>query len=164
MRYLVEVKQLVAPESLTDSNDRLHNPTGRHVIHANTAQAALIVFHQTVQIAALDDFEVIIKHYPEAADALGAAVRVGLEIPPDPDGMNTKRAGRAEDAIVAYLGNTGSSSDKNAAISDLLCDLRHMCDYHGEVFTTVLATSTHHYLAEITPVANDMPVLPIDIG
>lgn len=47
-------------------------------------------------------------------------------IPPDPEGMNDRRAQWAKDAITHFQDATGA--DLGDALADLLCDVMHLCD------------------------------------
>ncbi len=66
--------------------------------------------------------------------------------PADVQYDNTRRAGFALDAVVAYQRH---GVDDESTISDLLCDLRHLCDALGLEFAAELARGEHHYEAEI---------------
>lgn len=59
---------------------------------------------------------------------------------------NTQRAGHALLALAAYA--AGDGVDEDSLISDLLCDLRHLCDALGENFDEESARSERHYTAE----------------
>lgn len=47
-------------------------------------------------------------------------------LPPDPDNLNDDRATWAAEAVRHFRRVTGA--DWNDAVSDLLCDLMHLCD------------------------------------
>lgn len=75
------------------------------------------------------------------------------KLPPDPEGMNDDRAEVAANCIQYFQSQTGS--EWNTAITDLLCDLMHMCDRQtledGETpydFEDALRTARMHYEAE----------------
>lgn len=70
------------------------------------------------------------------------------QLPPDPEGMNDNRAEWADGAIEAFQAATGT--DREDALSDLLCDLMHLCDrdvFLGD-FDTQLERARGHYEAE----------------
>jgi hypothetical protein len=60
---------------------------------------------------------------------------------------NTRRAGFALLALGAYADRVGT--DEESVISDLIGDLRHLCDALGEDFDTQAERSLLHYNAEI---------------
>jgi hypothetical protein len=60
---------------------------------------------------------------------------------------NTVRAGFALGALEAFTDRVGLDDD--SAVSDLLCDLRHLCDALGLDFDAEVARGTGHYNAEI---------------
>lgn len=59
---------------------------------------------------------------------------------------NTRRAGFALTALLAY---STYGVDADCIISDLLSDLRHLCDALGEDFDTESERGARHYAAEI---------------
>jgi hypothetical protein len=61
------------------------------------------------------------------------------ELPPDPEGMNERRATLAENALTAFWQETGD--DKEAALRDLLTDLMHWCDRNHHDFDAELDRS-----------------------
>jgi hypothetical protein len=67
--------------------------------------------------------------------------------------MNTKNADRAEFAnwaLESYREVTNSTAeDMESAISDLLCDIRHLADSEDLCFEGMLSSSYTHYEAEI---------------
>ena len=70
------------------------------------------------------------------------------QLPPDPDGQNDDRAGWADLALLAFQAATGT--DREDALSDLLCDLMHLCDrdiFLGS-FETQVERARGHYEAE----------------
>ena len=67
-------------------------------------------------------------------------------LPPDPDGMNTKRADWAESALVTFRHKTGT--DKEDCLCDMLADLMHWCDRYGLDFDTEEVRARYHYEAE----------------
>lgn len=70
-------------------------------------------------------------------------------LPPDPEGMNDKRAGWAATAVDAFMQET--RTDPEDALGDLLADLMHWCD-RGELgFEHELNRARGHYLAETLP-------------
>jgi hypothetical protein len=71
------------------------------------------------------------------------------KLPPDPEGMNDKRAAWGERAIVAF--ETATRTDRDDALSDLLADLMHWCDRNGFNFDDELFRARNHYESEIDP-------------
>jgi len=67
-------------------------------------------------------------------------------IPPDPEEMNDLRAQWAESALRDFRENTGT--DLEDAVCDLLADLMHWCDRHGQDFEHELRRAQLHYEAE----------------
>ena len=70
-------------------------------------------------------------------------------LPPDPEGMNDKRASWALEAIEAFCATTGT--DASDAISDLLSDIMHLCDREGGTFGSFepeLRRARNHYAEE----------------
>jgi len=59
-KYKITVKQLVANKDL-DYDDANENPSGEHTVTAMNEEKALDVFHLTIPIAVLDDFDISIK-------------------------------------------------------------------------------------------------------
>jgi hypothetical protein len=79
-------------------------------------------------------------------DARLIELRVASRIlPPDPDRRNDKRAEFAQAALDAYRAITGS--DATDAPPDLLGDLMHWADRHGD-FEDALERARQHYAAE----------------
>jgi hypothetical protein len=68
------------------------------------------------------------------------------DLPPDPEGMNDRRAGWAGRAIANFRAATGT--DEEDAVCDLLADLMHWCNRHGLNFGNELARARDHYDAE----------------
>ena len=68
------------------------------------------------------------------------------ELPPDPEGMNGKRAEWAALALAAFIERT--NTDEQDAVCDLLADLMHYCDRHEISFDDQLARARYHYDAE----------------
>lgn len=71
------------------------------------------------------------------------------KLPPDPEGMNDERADWAEEALAVFMESTGS--DSGDAISDLIADLRHLCDRQPERYGTfdhAMCRATTHYTEE----------------
>ncbi len=70
-------------------------------------------------------------------------------LPPDPEGMNDKRATWAEHALEEFMLQTGT--DPENALADLLVDLMHLCDRvpetYGE-FDAQLSRARGHYANE----------------
>jgi hypothetical protein len=69
-------------------------------------------------------------------------------LPPDPEGMNGKRAKWAGCALLRFRKLTGT--DEPDALCDLLADLMHWCDRNGQDFGQQLARAKEHYAAETT--------------
>lgn len=75
-------------------------------------------------------------------------------LPPDPDGMNGDRAEWAHAALEKFAKTTGLVDEEIAdgtALADLLADLMHWCDRHGQDFEPMLARGRMHYEAETAP-------------
>ena len=70
------------------------------------------------------------------------------KLPPDPEGMNNKRAGWAKIALKAFIAETGT--DEEDAVGDLLSDLMHWCDRNNYDFDAALTRAQGHYEAETT--------------
>jgi hypothetical protein len=70
------------------------------------------------------------------------------DLPPDPEGMNDKRAAWAAIAIAAFQKATGTEDED--ALCDLLADLRHWADRQGYDFEAASARANNHYEAETT--------------
>ena len=73
-------------------------------------------------------------------------------LPPDPDGMNEDRAGWARQALEHFRNVTGS--DAEDALTDLLANLRHLCDREPGTYGTYEdadARAAGMYAEEITP-------------
>lgn len=67
-------------------------------------------------------------------------------LPPDPEGMNDRRAAWAERAVAAFIEETGT--DRGDAVTDLLCDLMHWCDRNDREFSAALTRAGRHYSEE----------------
>jgi hypothetical protein len=67
-------------------------------------------------------------------------------LPPDPEGMNDRRAVWAGRAIAAFMAAT--STDLEDALPDLLADLIHWCDRKDYDFDLALERGRDHYEAE----------------
>ncbi|MCZ2341348.1 MAG: hypothetical protein LC104_06070 [Bacteroidales bacterium] len=67
-------------------------------------------------------------------------------LPPDPDGMNDRRAEWAGHAIASFRSATGA--DEADAVCDLIADLMHWCDRNGQDFGDELSRAQDHYAAE----------------
>lgn len=65
-------------------------------------------------------------------------------IPPDPDGMNDERAGRAGHIIRLFIELAGTGEP----LRDLLCDLAHWADRNDKDFETELRAALSNYKAE----------------
>lgn len=68
-------------------------------------------------------------------------------LPPDPEGMNERRARWAGVALAAFMAATGT--DLEDAICDLIADLRHWADRNGQDFDHEADRGARHYAAEI---------------
>jgi hypothetical protein len=69
-------------------------------------------------------------------------------LPTDPDELNADRARWAAAALAEFRRQTGA--DLEDAVSDLLADLMHWCDRHGQTFGDELRRARGHYEAETT--------------
>ncbi|MBV9016895.1 MAG: hypothetical protein JO058_14685 [Alphaproteobacteria bacterium] len=69
-------------------------------------------------------------------------------LPPDPEGMNERRAEWGARAIRHFQSHT--CIDLEDALADLLCDLMHFADRNGFDFTHELHRAEMHYEAETT--------------
>jgi len=86
---------------------------------------------------------VIAEPYREYRPVAVAHHRNDAPLPPDPEGMNDKRAAWGGRAIAAFEKATGV--DREDALSDLLADLFHWCDRNGVDFEHELARARGHY-------------------
>jgi hypothetical protein len=68
------------------------------------------------------------------------------KLPPDPEGMNDKRAAWAGASLRTFIDETGV--DEEDALGDLLCDLKHWSDRHDYDFDAALDRARFHYEAE----------------
>lgn len=86
------------------------------------------------------------------------------QLPPDPEGMNDKRAQWAHQALENFGEATGLSMihEKECVVTDLLCDLRHWCDRNEVDFEGSLRMAEMHYEAETNPDHPDC--FPVDEG
>jgi hypothetical protein len=72
-------------------------------------------------------------------------------LPPDPEGMNDRRAAWAEHTLNEFMLQTGA--DPENSISDLLADIMHLCDREPELygeFERQLERARGHYTSETT--------------
>lgn len=76
-------------------------------------------------------------------------------LPPDPEGMNDRRAEWAGHALAAFMSQTGTDYDSGTA--DLLCDLMHLADRDGTDFDADLARARMHYACETGAAGPDDP-------
>ncbi|AER26378.1 hypothetical protein [Mycobacterium phage Y10] len=67
----------------------------------------------------------------------------------DPQADNNTRAAFAAEALVAYVRRVGDPGELETAVTDLLGDLRHLCDALGLDFEDAAEMSFCHYDAEI---------------
>ncbi len=65
------------------------------------------------------------------------------ELPPDPEGMNDKRASLAGTALAVFMSETGT--DEEDAVGDFLADLMHWCDRNKNDFDAALDRARVHY-------------------
>lgn len=70
------------------------------------------------------------------------------KLPPDPEGMNEKRAEWAHDALVRFMDRT-RQTDEDEALGDLLCDFHHLADRQGLDLAKFLSRARECYLEEI---------------
>ena len=82
------------------------------------------------------------------AKAKDMAAQSNTNLPPDPEGMNGRRAGYVAAAIHQFQSSTGT--DWEDAVADLLCDLIHFCDRESFNFDKELDRARMHYQAETT--------------
>lgn len=68
------------------------------------------------------------------------------KLPPDPEGMNDKRAVWAGAALATFIIQTGTEVED--AVGDLLGDLMHWCDRNNYDFEAALGRARGHYKAE----------------
>ena len=68
------------------------------------------------------------------------------KLPPDPEQMNDKRSTWADEALATFMKTTGT--DMEDALSDLLADLRHWADRHGQNYDREAIRAECHYEAE----------------
>jgi hypothetical protein len=66
-------------------------------------------------------------------------------LPPDPDELNEGRAELAREALDAFKSET-RPCNLETLISDLICDLAHLCDYEGISLAERLCTAADFYL------------------
>lgn len=63
---------------------------------------------------------------------------------------NNRRATFALEGVVSYASITRCESEEvPTIITDMLCDLHHLCDFLGVEFEALLRTADVHYQAEI---------------
>jgi hypothetical protein len=67
-------------------------------------------------------------------------------LPPDPEQRNDQRAQSADAALLEFRRLTGAGAGD--AVSDLLADLLHWCDRHGQDFDAELRHGRNHYEVE----------------
>ena len=70
------------------------------------------------------------------------------KLPPDPEGMNDKRAEWAREAIETFSDCTGSEM-LSEALGDLLSDMFHLCDREGLDMEAEIADARGCYYEEI---------------
>lgn len=76
------------------------------------------------------------------------------KLPPDPDGMNPIRSEAADRALRVFALETGANIEVEMAdvLTDLLGNLRHLCDRHGLDFDKIHDLARDHYTGETSPV------------
>ena len=79
-------------------------------------------------------------------DTLKAVTTRLVGLPPDPEGLNERRAERAAIALQAYM-NIGATED-DSLLYDLLVDLRHWADHNGKDFDVTVVKSKESYAEE----------------
>lgn len=79
-------------------------------------------------------------------DTLKAVTTRLVGLPPDPDGLNERRAEHAAIALQAYV-NIGVT-DEESQLYDLLADLRHWADRNGKDFDETVVKSKELYVEE----------------
>jgi hypothetical protein len=72
--------------------------------------------------------------------------RTGCHMPPDPEGMNDRRAEWAAAALRAFMEATGT--DEENALGDLLTDMMHWADRNNFDFDSALDRARCHYVEE----------------
>ena len=85
----------------------------------------------------------------EAADTIKAVTTRLVGLPSDPDALNDKRAGQAQEAMTAYMDS--KSTDAESCLFDLLVDLRHWADRSGKDFNDTILRSQLCYAEETNP-------------
>ena len=83
------------------------------------------------------------------------------DLPPDPEDMNGNRSDLAFYALREFAAQSGT--DPENVLRDLLTDLMHWCDRHGQIFSLELDSATRRYQEEITPVhpESSFPIQPL---
>lgn len=95
--------------------------------------------------AAWKEFASDTRRNDEASTSL-VAKRDNL-LPHDPDEMNDKRAGWAQDAIQSFSDATGADMGEEA-LSDLLADIGHYCDRNGISLESAICWAASLYREE----------------
>jgi hypothetical protein len=74
--------------------------------------------------------------------------------------MNDERAGLAFYAMREFAHQ--SATDPEDVLKDLLCDLMHWCDRHGQSFRNALDSAQNNYIAETAPepAESSFPIQP----
>lgn len=85
-----------------------------------------------------------------AGESVQVHIPMQADLPPDPDGLNGKRATWAGNALAIFMHDTGT--DEEAALGDLLGDLMHWCDRNNHDFETALTRAREHYSVETSEV------------
>ena len=88
--------------------------------------------------------------------------RTPPDLPPDPEGMNDRRAGWAGIALAAFRDATGA--DEEDAPGDLIANLMHWSDRHNFDFEAALDRARFHYDAETSAcqAADSVACFPTD--
>jgi len=76
-------------------------------------------------------------------------------LPPDPEGVNDRRAAWAAAALQTFRDATGADADD--ALADLIADLMHWCDRNGMDIDRQLQRGRCHYAAETAAEPADKP-------
>lgn len=97
----------------------------------------------------------IVTKIPEAKSPLpfhqvaGDYDEITHDLPPDPEGTNVQRSNRGAALVTAYKVMAGD--DDESVLTDLLADLMHWADFHGEDWCETLLRSVMHHAAETMP-------------
>jgi hypothetical protein len=92
------------------------------------------------------DRAIAVGRVTRPADLKEASMINQPNLPPDPEGMNEKRAFWAAQAIEVFQETTGC--DDEGSLCDLLADLMHWANRAGYDFVAALDRACDHYEAE----------------